>query len=1044
MAQTRVWTCDKDNVVRRRDDGSGGQGSGGSIRLYVGRDSGLSADDRRNYDSFLRFFQDWTGVGKIVSAIATVYTDDGGGLFPLPSASDTPRVTFKRLLEAFSDGSNADGVFDAGDFTTAKSTTSDQRTASMQKAANLVTNIDVTHIIEDMAPKTVKRRDGTPGGGLVNHGFALKGTSVVAEGWSGWSRNVSDPAKRPIITLTYELGPTNPDTPFNLSPVGSVASIGSFQGDFTDPRPTDYLARTLVQVYKPSQIKTGTGTASNNNVTVTAHGWKAGQEVWFHSLTPASGTGLSTNTRYYVKQPNANAFLVATTPGGPTIDIVANLSALTVAAPAWSADKAATETERINARFNVVPDSLVIPVNTSHQWRARVTDQEGRTSAWTSVTAFTVTNTDPNAPTITPANASSYSTLTGVAFRGGFSDPDAGDRLLAYQVQLSAYPAADAHWDDANFVLWDTGKRYVGNGDATWETDYTGRDLAAGTYYWRARVWDQDDGVSLWSTNQIILTDDFDADPGSQTTLQVDPHAPWRVVIREMAYVGVKSVTGSAATDIITTSGAAHGLAVGRKVRFAGLLGGAGLLDGVDYFIQAVPTTTQIKVAATYGGAAINFTTDITGGTLQAITGRGPGNVVAVIENAKSIGASIMYNSPGEMHFTLPVDHPQIAVIEPKQTHYSIQFYGGDGWREVYAGLVDDFDATEESVVFLGIDYLGLLDYTMDERYFPSDPNRAFSKGGSYYSNQTIRTVVIDQLTKVAKVTNSPVGFITVGSIATMDEKVSIYSTMQPILGFIGGLLDSHRQGGGKKTRIQVRRTTVGGYEFVITDDPGQTRDNLRLRYGELVQGYRVIPFGRNWASVLNAIGRTREGIRVLYKTKAAPGIDPNVWGRFARAVIMDNVSDELDLDRRAKQAAIHQGKLGSQIGLGIRTGLLQPLNGYDICDTFPVAIIHGAVNTTKFGSGNWVLYGVTWEAGDDASQIVTLTLLPRDDATAPSTDLIDAKPISPQPEWQVGWSPPDPLKATSKYWLDQSTGQVYRRDDDTFTLIAITGSVTT
>ncbi|MBE0618412.1 MAG: hypothetical protein IH608_10870, partial [Proteobacteria bacterium] len=41
---------------------------------------------------------------------------------------------------------------------------------------------------------------------------------------------------------------------------------------------------------------------------------------------------------------------------------------------------------------------------------------------------------------------------------------------------------------------------------------------------------------------------------------------------------------------------------------------------------------------------------------------RGPGATVAIFENAKSIGASIMYNSPGEFHFTLPVDDPQIAV----------------------------------------------------------------------------------------------------------------------------------------------------------------------------------------------------------------------------------------------------------------------------------------------------------------------------------------------------------------------------------------------
>lgn len=1038
MSQTKVWTASFSNTTKTFDDGSGGQGCGQSKRLYVGRNGATGS--RRNHKSYVMIPEDWSGVGKVVKAVLTVYTDDGLGEFALPSATDTPKVVARRCTTAFNGGDNVDGVFDSSDYTTAQATTIQQVTMSMQKAANLVTNFDVTAMIERHAPKAVKKRDGTAGDAYTNYGIAFVASTAAAEAWSGWSSHATDPSKRPFITLTYELGPTTPDTPFNLSPVGSVAAIGAFQGDFTDPRPTDTLSRTLVQVYKPSQVKSCTAVAAGDLITSAAHGFKNGQEVWVHSTTPSSGTGLSLNQRYYIRDATTNTFKVATVPTGGAVPINVDISAMVIGSPAWSKDKAASNTEIVNKRFNVVPDNLHIPVNTSHQWRARVQDQEGRQSLWTALTSFTVTNTDPNAPTITPVNASTFSTLTGVAFRGNFTDPDGGNHLLAYQVQLSAYPAGDAHWDDANFVLWDTGKRYVGTGDTTWETDYTGQSLTTGTYYWRARVWDQNDGVSSWTTVSIILSADFNQDPGSQTTLQEDPHAPWRIVIKEMAFNSVKTVTGVAATDVITTP-SNHGLGVGRRVRFATLTGGAGLFTGRDYYIQSVPSATTLKVAATLGGAAVDFTTDITAGTISAIVGRGPGLVVAVIEDAKSVGASIMYNSPGELHFTVPVDHPQISVIEPRQTHYSVQFYGGDGWREVYAGLVADFDATEEEVVFLGIDYLGLLDYTMDERYFPSDPNRAFSKGGSYYSNQTIRTVVMDQLSKVAKVSNSPVGFITIGSVATMDEKVTIYSTMQPILSFVGGLLDSHRQGGGKKTRIQVRRTTLGGYEFVVTDDPGTQRDNLRLRYGELVNGYRVIPFGPSWSSVLNAIGRTREGLRVLYKTKTAPGIDPTVWGRFARAVIMDNVSDEPDLDRRAQQAAIHGGKLGSQIGLGIRSGLLQPLNGYDICDTFPVAIIHGAVNTTKFGSGYWVCYGVTWEAGDDGSQQVVLTLLPRDDATAPSSDLITTHPISPQAEWQIGWKPPDPLKATSRYWLDQSTGIVYKRDDDTFALHAITGT---
>lgn len=422
---------------------------------------------------------------------------------------------------------------------------------------------------------------------------------------------------------------------------------------------------------------------------------------------------------------------------------------------------------------------------------------------------------------------------------------------------------------------------------------------------------------------------------------------------------------------------------------------------------------------------------------------RGPGDIIAIIENAKAPGASKMYNSAGEAHFTLPVDHPQISVLEPKQCHYALEFYDGDGWREKFAGLVWDIDATETSVVFYGIDYLGLFNYVYDERYDPANPDKPAASGGSKYVDKTITEIVTDQLDRAIGLTNSIVGFITRGSIATMNEKATIWSTMSPVLNFSAGLIDSHRQGTGKNTRIQVRKTTAGGYEVIVVDDPGTTKDDLRMKYGELVQGYRVIFFGGGWASLQHAIGRTREGIRVLYQSASAPGIDQSIWGRIAQVQVFDGVSDENDLTRRLKQAAIAAGKLGKQIALGIRSGVLMPFDGYDITDHLPVEIIHGAVDTTRFGSGYWTVYGVAWEGGEDGSSTTTNTILPRNDTEAPDPDLIPTAPISPQAEWQLGWEPPDPLQATSKYFLDQNTGDVYERQPDgTYVLKGAAGTL--
>lgn len=886
MSQTKQWFANLSNTTRNpTTSSSGNQGSGGNQRMYAGRDGSY------DYDFFLRYALDWTNVGRIVSAVLNVYTDDGLGNFDA-TTTETPTVWFERLTSAFSEGSNSSG-FTSADYTAPSQTTSGVKKKVMNRAVFGLTTIDITDFVELWAPKSVKRRNGSAGGAVANYGIGGFGLSDTKLNWAGWSDDYTDPTYRPTITLTYEYGVTVPDTPTNLAPSGSVAAFTEFSGDFSDPRTTDQLRYSEVEVY--------TSAATNAGQVVTLNG---GSKVYSKKL-------------------------------------------------------AASQTEIDADHFLHDPVGTTFRANTTYKWRVRVYDQEGQISPWTNLTSFVSLDTAPNPPTTTPAAAASFATLDGVLFRGTFSDPDAGNTLSAYQVQMSAYGSGDPHWDDDQYILWNTGKVYVPVASTTFSTPYGGDSLNAGTYYWRARTWDNKAQSSDWTYHSIVLTADFVADPGdTPTAIQLRPKAPWRIVIKDM------------------------------------------------YQSDGVTRTT----------------------------GRGPGRTVAVIEDAKNVGASILFNSPGELHFTLGKAHPQLSVIEPKQTHYSVQFRSGDGWREVFAGLMWDFDATDTDIVFYGIDYLGLLDYTLDERYDQSNPDKPSEKGGSKYvtaGKNTIAYIVGDQIDRARNLPNSPVGFITKGAIATMTETLTVFSTYSPTLSFITGLLDSHRAGQGKKTRISVRPKTAGGYEFVVQDDPGQVRDNLRLRYGELVQGYRVIPFGTEWASRISAIGRAKDGIQVLYKTATAPGIDEATWGRFTQVRLIDGVSDANDLQRRTNQAAIHAGKLGKSIALGIRTGFLQPRDGYDVCDLFPVDIVDGSVDTGNFGSGYWAAMGITWTAAAaTGKQEVTLTLQPKEDGVAPSSDLLTLQPISPQAEWQIGWTAPNPLLATSKYWLDQTTGIVYIRTD--------------
>jgi hypothetical protein len=75
---------------------------------------------------------------------------------------------------------------------------------------------------------------------------------------------------------------------------------------------------------------------------------------------------------------------------------------------------------------------------------------------------------------------------------------------------------------------------------------------------------------------------------------------------------------GVAATNVLTST--AHGLVAGTAVKFLTLTGGAGLATGAVYFVIATGLTADnFEVSITPGGAAVDFTTDITVGTLQRV-----------------------------------------------------------------------------------------------------------------------------------------------------------------------------------------------------------------------------------------------------------------------------------------------------------------------------------------------------------------------------------------------------------------------------------------
>ena len=102
------------------------------------------------------------------------------------------------------------------------------------------------------------------------------------------------------------------------------------------------------------------------------------------------------------------------------------------------------------------------------------------------------------------------------------------------------------------------------------------------------------------------------------------------------------AVTGSAATDIISDVG--HSFVNGTPLVFNSLTGGAGLVVGTVYFVVTAVAGVSYQLSATSGGAAINFTTDITAATIGRAFGTTGSNWVHKTGNLPALTGTLITN----------------------------------------------------------------------------------------------------------------------------------------------------------------------------------------------------------------------------------------------------------------------------------------------------------------------------------------------------------------------------------------------------------------
>jgi uncharacterized protein YejL (UPF0352 family) len=399
--------------------------------------------------------------------------------------------------------------------------------------------------------------------------------------------------------------------------------------------------------------------------------------------------------------------------------------------------------------------------------------------------------------------------------------------------------------------------------------------------------------------------------------------------------------------------------------------------------------------------------------------GRGPGTVKAIIENAHNIGFSQVVNEPGEFFFTLTSLHPQAGECEPFQRHFSLQQYRNGGWQDICNGILTDFDAGDDDIIIYGLDYIGMLSRSVDTRFPQEGANidLTHAKGGAKYIDEKISDIIKEQLTHAKNQADSPLGFFNLGNGFVTNElntRVTIYSSFKQRLDFIRGLIESHRQGTGKRTRLRARRdpSQADRWEWDLRNTPGIDRDNLKLQYGSNLQNFRVIAMGEDYATRAHGVGTQANSVKPMYyvyPTEGGTNFLTQTFGSLQRVEVYEDLIDSHDLKRRVKQLVKETSKVGKRMRLAIKVHSIDPFDGYDLTDNIPIDIDRGMVETDRYGSGYWTLWGLEYRVFPDGHDELTWAVKPREDDEDPDADLLPSDPLHRVPEWAMGHGPPPP-----------------------------------
>lgn len=150
------------------------------------------------------------------------------------------------------------------------------------------------------------------------------------------------------------------------------------------------------------------------------------------------------------------------------------------------------------------------------------------------------------------------------------------------------------------------------------------------------------------------------------------------------AGASIDLATSAAVDDIIDTA-TAHGFAADDVVEFTALTGGAGLSTNTPYYvISANLGATTFQVSTTKGGAAVNFTTDITAGTVRSLNRK---NVAFRRDGAIVAFRGLPEPPPGSGAVAANVRDPESGVVLRSLMAYDARLGGVQVTLEALYGV---------------------------------------------------------------------------------------------------------------------------------------------------------------------------------------------------------------------------------------------------------------------------------------------------------------------------------------------------------------------